>query len=103
MGKISKKQYIIIILLLVAVVLYNYNNSGNSKPIFDPINVIVYFLSGIILIIVLGIIFKPRYCPNCGTRLPSIRFPQNGNETLYGWTSCPKCKAEIDNNGQIVN
>jgi hypothetical protein len=101
MGKITKKQYAITILLLIAVVLYNYNNLGISKPIFDPINIIVYCLSGAILIIVLGIINTPKYCPNCGARLPSIRLPRNENETLYGWTTCPKCKAEVDNNGKL--
>jgi hypothetical protein len=103
MAKLNKKQYAITILLLIAVMLYNFNNFGNSKPIFDPINIVVYCLSGAILIIVLGIINKSKYCPNCGARLPIIRLPKNYNEAAYGWTTCPKCKAEIDNNRQIVN
>jgi hypothetical protein len=103
MGRPNKKQYAIFILLLIAFVLYNYNNLGNYKPIFNPINIVVYCLAGSTLIIILGAMLSAKYCPNCGARLPGVRLPKNNNEMLYGWTTCPNCKAEIDNNGQIVN
>ncbi len=103
MGKLNKKQYIITALLFIATLLYNFNNAGNSKPLFNPINILVYCLAAAILIIALGIFSKLNCCPKCGTKLPKIRLPKNINEALFGWTTCPKCKAQIDNNRQIVN
>jgi len=99
----NKKQYAIFILLLIAFILYNYNNLGGTKPTFDPINIIVYCLVGSSFIIILGATVSTKYCPNCGAKLPRIRLPKNNNEMLYGWTTCPNCKAEIDNKGKIVS
>lgn len=103
MGKLTKKQYAIIIIVLIASFIYNYNNFGSSKSLFNPLNIVFYGLAVIVIIFVIRIIITKRVCPNCGTKLSAIRIPQNANEALYGWTTCPKCKAEIDNYGQIVN
>jgi hypothetical protein len=99
----NKKQYAMVILLLIAFILYNYNNFENPKPVFDPINIVVYCLIGSTFIIIWGAMMTVKYCPNCGARLPRVRLPKNNNEMLYGWTTCPNCKAEIDNKGQIVS
>jgi hypothetical protein len=100
MSKMNKKQYAIIVLSIIGTLLYF--NMGASRPIFDPINIAVYGIAGVAIIIVLVIVIPTRYCPNCGAKLPRIRRPENANEALFGWTTCPSCKSEIDTSGRIV-
>ncbi len=96
----NKKQYAMIILSIVGFFLYNF--IGHSRPILDPINIVIYCIAGAVIIILLIIIIPTRYCPNCGAKLPRVRRSKNLNEALYGWTTCPKCKSEINTKGQIV-
>jgi hypothetical protein len=96
----TKKQYALTIVLLIGTFLYTI--MGTSRPILDPVNIIVYCLGAAAIVIVIVIVMPQQYCPNCGAKLPRIRIPKNINEKLFGWTTCPICNSEIDNNGRVV-
>jgi ssDNA-binding Zn-finger/Zn-ribbon topoisomerase 1 len=49
-----------------------------------------------------GINFKRVYCPVCNTKQPIIRMPGNGNQFIYGGTTCPKCHASLDKYGTVI-
>jgi hypothetical protein len=100
MGKMNKWQWALTIVGLVATLLYSSTNG--SKPISGWIDSAPYVIGGIALVIIFALIMPTRYCPNCKVKLQKLRFPKNANEALYGWTTCPNCKSEIDNNGNIV-
>jgi RNase P subunit RPR2 len=51
----------------------------------------------------LGINLKRVYCPVCNTKQPIIRMPANGDQFLYGGTTCPKCTANLDKYGNIIS
>lgn len=46
---------------------------------------------------------KPKYCPNCSSKLPIFIKPLNENEKKWGWRTCPKCKIQMDADGNIIN
>jgi ssDNA-binding Zn-finger/Zn-ribbon topoisomerase 1 len=73
-------------------------------------------LTGVIIIIVAiwlviasknqskyGINIKRVYCPVCNTKQPIIRMPRNGDQFLYGGTTCPKCDTNLDKYGNIMS
>jgi RNase P subunit RPR2 len=74
-----------------------------------------FILTGIIIICVaiwlvvaskykskFGINLKRVYCPVCNTKQPIVRIPENGNQFLYGGTTCTKCHANLDKYGNVT-
>jgi uncharacterized protein (UPF0212 family) len=51
----------------------------------------------------ISLVMGRRNCPNCGDPIPMVRVPQNGRQFLAGGSTCPKCGAESDRNGNIRN
>jgi ssDNA-binding Zn-finger/Zn-ribbon topoisomerase 1 len=49
-----------------------------------------------------GVNLKRIYCPVCNTKQPIIRMPGNGNQFLYGGTTCPKCHTNLDKYGNVI-
>ena len=49
-----------------------------------------------------GINFKRVYCPVCNTKQPIIRLPKTSEQALWGGTTCPKCKANLDKYGRVI-
>jgi len=49
-----------------------------------------------------GVNLKRVYCPVCGTKQPIIRIPKNGDQFLFGGTTCPKCHANLDKYGDVI-
>jgi hypothetical protein len=49
-----------------------------------------------------GINLKRNYCPVCNTKQPIIRIPRNINQFLFGGTTCPKCHANLDKYGNVI-
>jgi hypothetical protein len=102
MNKMNKKQNGAIILSIIGGILF-FGFHGASRPISDPINILV----GVILIVVLTLlafmIFTPVHCPKCGEKMPIRRTPQNESQKLYGGWTCPKCGTEMDSSGNIVS
>ncbi len=100
MSKLNKWQWAMIIVGIAGTLLYS--TMFDSKPISGLMDYAPYAIGGIVLVIVFALVMPARYCPNCKVKLPKLRFPKNANEALYGWTTCPNCKTEIDNHGNVV-
>jgi RNase P subunit RPR2 len=49
-----------------------------------------------------GINLKRTYCPVCNTKQPIIRIPRSINQFLFGGTTCPKCHANLDKYGNVI-
>lgn len=49
-----------------------------------------------------GVNLKRVKCPVCQTKQPIVRMPANERQTLWGGTTCPKCKTELDKFGNII-
>ena len=49
-----------------------------------------------------GINLKRVYCPVCQTKQPIFRMPGNQAQALWGGTTCPKCKTNLDKYGNII-
>jgi hypothetical protein len=45
---------------------------------------------------------KRVICPTCTTKQPVVRIPKNSRQLLWGGTTCPKCKTELDKFGNII-
>ena len=99
-SKLNYKQISLIVLALIGLGLFF--GGGIHLPTTHPVNIALYIILILIVIILAIIILTPRYCPKCGAKLPKIRKPQDENEALYGWSTCPKCKTQIDTKGNIV-
>jgi ssDNA-binding Zn-finger/Zn-ribbon topoisomerase 1 len=50
-----------------------------------------------------GINLKRVYCPVCNTKQPRLRTPKNAQQFLYGGTTCPKCRTNLDKYGNIIS
>ena len=49
-----------------------------------------------------GMNLKRVYCPACQTKQPVIRLPKSESQLLWGGTTCPGCRANLDKYGNIV-
>ena len=61
----------------------------------SPFLIAVFILTSIM-------VFKPKYCEKCNTKLPILRKPENKEQAMYGGWTCPNCKAELDSSGKVV-
>lgn len=50
----------------------------------------------------LGINLNTVYCPKCNNKQPVIRMPTNASQIMYGGTTCPNCKTNMDKYGNII-
>lgn len=46
---------------------------------------------------------KSVTCPECQTKLPYFRKPQNTQQALWGGYTCSNCKTELDRFGAKVS
>jgi hypothetical protein len=76
----------------------------------DFIIIVVFAVCFIIFIMIatrkkskLGLNFKWVYCPICNTKLPIIRIPANVNQFMFGGTTCPKCRTNLDKYGKVIS
>jgi hypothetical protein len=50
----------------------------------------------------MGINLNKVYCPICNTKQPFMRMPANGEQFLYGGTTCPQCHTNLDKYGSVI-
>jgi len=50
----------------------------------------------------MGINLNKVYCPVCNAKQPFMRLPGNGDQFLYGGTTCPKCHIKLDKYGKVI-
>jgi hypothetical protein len=50
-----------------------------------------------------GIPTKRAYCPVCQTKQPFVRIPKNARQLIWGGTTCPKCRTELDKYGAVIS
>ena len=68
-------------------------------------NEFIYALGiGALVVIIIAIITKQKYCPKCGTKLEKIRIPTNQRQLIHGGWTCPnpKCGCEINWKGELI-
>ena len=53
-------------------------------------------------VLALGLLLPRRNCPTCGEPLPKFRRPRNMRQRLWGGSTCPRCGAEVDRRGRLV-
>src|ERR1700750_2857791 len=101
MYKMNKSQWALVIVGIASTLIYS-NLFGKAKQDSKLIDYAPYVIGAIVLVGIFGLVMPTKHCPNCKTKLPKIRLPRNSNEFLFGGTTCPNCKAEIDNHGNVV-
>jgi hypothetical protein len=56
-------------------------------------------VSGGIVVFLIALLQKPKFCPRCKTKLPKFRIPNNLHQALLGGGICPNCGCEMDRKG----
>lgn len=54
-------------------------------------------------VVLLAMVFirKPVTCAACGAEQPKFRKPSNARQAMWGGTTCPGCKAQLDGRGRV--
>lgn len=47
-----------------------------------------------------GINLTPIVCPRCDLEVPKVRVPTSFHQAMWGGTTCPICRAELDKWGR---
>jgi hypothetical protein len=76
-------KYSIYILLILALVIYQIKATKNKSKF--------------------GINLKTNYCPLCNTRQAKIRLPNSLSQAMFGGSTCPKCKTNLDKYGNVIS
>lgn len=55
-----------------------------------------------LVLFVIGLLQKPKACPDCGEPLPKVQKAKNRRQMLWGGCTCPECGCEVDRKGRKV-
>jgi len=54
-----------------------------------------------VAIFALALLQGPKFCEQCGVRLPMIRKPANTLSALAGGWTCKNCGSQLDSDGRL--